>query len=402
MTMRQGRPPVPTRRGGRPAGAATAASSSRMRPTLILAAALLMLALSGAEPVRGAAAWGVVLPAPQRRAAAAATSTSKARADSAGAAVPPPSSMTRTVAAPAASSTAMASTIRGDYFVSPWTMLGSMASKRPTGSSLFQRNTRRSATAGMLHGGGLREQKGLLRYGSRSRSNSIISRLWAKGSDVDASAVPNLEDDDEEAASTTTRLLLVETKKSLQRASWLSWWSQVILTTVSSIILVFARNVLIQQQPLLASSPKLFLSTSGLVASVLSIIWTWGNGQRLSRRIIKPDTTVIKAALLLRRAIRVGVLLNLAGLLLHLLAAEQIVGALAIKVLTMPRSTATYLLGGAGAAALEGSLQPLDILIVQANTNSLLSHFCSLVLLLGLVDPLHKLDPPSTPEDRRQ
>jgi Protein of unknown function (DUF3611) len=370
-----------------------------MRPTLVLAAALLllMLGLFGSESAGGVAAWVVVLrPHPHRRRRATTTSTtSKARTDSAGA---PSARAAAAAAAPAASRTAMAaSTIRGDHIISPWTM--TMASKLPTGS-LFRRNTRRSATAGTLPGGP-REQKGLLPYGS-SRSRSIsISRLWAKGADIEDS---NLEEDENDASTTTTRLLLVETKKSLQRASWLSWWSQVILTTVSSIILVFARNVLIQQQPLLASSPKLFLSTAGLVASVLSIIWTWGNGQRLSRRIVKPDTSVIKAALLLRRAIRVGVLLNLAGLLLHLLAAEQIVGALAIKVLTMPRSTATYLLGGAGgaAAALEGSLQPLDILIVQANTNSLLSHFCSLVLLLGLVDPLHKLDPPSTPEDRRR
>jgi Protein of unknown function (DUF3611) len=385
------RPPAPPR-GGR---ATATASSSGMRPASVLAAALLMMmGLFGAEHVRGVAAWVVLLPPPRR----ATTTTSKARANLAGTAnVRAASVGDATADAASALTTALSSAaIRGDNTVSPWTVPGSTASKLP--APRFQRNTRRSATAVMLHGH-LQERNGLLRYG-RSRSNNIISRLWAKGADVED---PNLEEDDD-ASTTTTRLLLAETKKSLQRASWLSWWSQVILTTVSSIILVFARNVLMQQQqPLLASSsPKLFLSTSGLVASVLSIIWTWGNGQRLSRRIIKPDTSVIKAALLLRRAIRVGVLLNLAGLLLHLLAAEQIVGALAIKVLTMPRSTATYLLGGAGAAALEGSLQPLDILIVQANTNSLLSHFCSLVLLLGLVDPLHKLDPPSTPEDRRQ
>jgi Protein of unknown function (DUF3611) len=260
-------------------------------------------------------------------------------------------------------------------------------------SLLFaQRRTRQTSTTKVGKRGTLFPS---FRRGRGIRSDS---RLWAKGADED----PALEEDGDSSDSSSTRLLLVETKKALQRASWLSWWSQVILTTVSSIILVFARNVLIQQQPLLASSPKLFLSTGGLIVSVMSIIWTWGNGQRLSRRIVKPDTSAVKAALLLRRAIRVGVLLNLVGLLLHLLAAEQIVGALAIKVLTMPRSTATYLLGGAGAAALEGSLQPLDILIVQANTNSLLSHFCSLVLLLWLVDPLHKLDPPSTPEDKRQ
>jgi hypothetical protein len=106
---------------------------------------------------------------------------------------------------------------------------------------------------------------------------------------------------------------------------------------------------------------------------------------------------------MLRRAVRVGVAVNLAGLLLNLLAAEQITGVLAVRVLTRPSAAAGGLSYQSAllAASAEG-LQPLDVLVVQANTNSLLSHFCSLASLLSLTDSIDRLDPPSTEDSQRR
>ena len=50
---------------------------------------------------------------------------------------------------------------------------------------------------------------------------------------------------------------------------------------------------------------------------------------------------------------------------------------------------------GGGSVALQ-TVQPLDILIVQANANTLLSHFVSLFLSLFLTRYVKRLDPPST------
>jgi hypothetical protein len=98
---------------------------------------------------------------------------------------------------------------------------------------------------------------------------------------------------------------------------------------------------------------------------------------------------------MLRRAIHVGVTLNLLGLLSGLLAAQQIIGGLAIKVLTTTGRTVLMDTGS--------SLQPLDVLIVQANTNSLLSQFCSLASLLYMAQKqLPKLDPPSSDDAPRK
>jgi len=185
-----------------------------------------------------------------------------------------------------------------------------------------------------------------------------------------------------------------QTSKTLKRASWFSWWAQVILTTISGVILVFAKSVLAGRAYSGEPGPSFILSGAGLLLSSISIVWTWGNGARLSRRLTAKPTTQVAAAQMLRRAIRVGVTVNLLGLLCNLVAAEEIIGSLAIKVLTNNRS----IFSGAGAASLlaPDGLQPLDVLVVQANTNSLLSQFCSLVSLLYLTKNVQELDPPST------
>ena len=91
-------------------------------------------------------------------------------------------------------------------------------------------------------------------------------------------------------------------------------------------------------------------------------------------------------------------------MLVTLIGAEQIVGLLAAKVLTIQGLSPFQApfgagLGGAGLGA--QSVQPLDVLIVQANTNTLLSHFVSLVCCLILTRSVHLLDPPSVEDDER-
>ena len=178
-----------------------------------------------------------------------------------------------------------------------------------------------------------------------------------------------------------------------------------ILTTISTTILVFAASVVrsgaSKQGNAVAAAPSFFLSGVAVLLSAVSIIWTWGNGARLSKRLLRPTSLQptaqnIQAAKLLRRAVQVQVSLNMLGLLGTLLAAEEIVGSLAIKVLT------TF---GVGASSMYNAplmgLQPLDILVVQANTNTLLAQFISLATSLLMTEQIRNLDPPSTLEEPR-
>lgn len=205
------------------------------------------------------------------------------------------------------------------------------------------------------------------------------------------------DDGGESIAKVQVDPLVKDTAVLLRRLSWLTWWSQLILTTVSSVTILFARNVIGASTPTTtytmvnASLPNFLLAGLGIGLSFASIFWTWAS-RRLARRLLRKPTKPFEAAPMLRKSITVGVTLNLFGMLTSLISAEQIVGALAIKVLTSAPARTTV-------ALLESSssyLQPLDILVVQANTNTLFSHFTSLAALLYMTKSLAKLDPPSS------
>jgi len=144
---------------------------------------------------------------------------------------------------------------------------------------------------------------------------------------------------------------------------------------------------------------------------VLSILWTWGT-TRLSRRLLKNQKnnkkknggakggyTRLDVATRIRRVVNIGTTLNILGMTVTLLGAEQIVGTLAAKALS--GGIGNPLAAGVGAIASQ-TLQPLDILVVQANTNTLLSHFVSLVGCLFLNRSVERLDPPSVEGDERE
>ena len=94
-----------------------------------------------------------------------------------------------------------------------------------------------------------------------------------------------------------------------------------------------------------------------------------------------------------------GATINLIGLLTSVLGAQYIVGTLVAKSMS---SFAGF--GGVGGIGLGGlvssqTLQPLDVLVVQANTNVLSSHFVSLACLLWLSRQVDLLDPPSLEDE---
>lgn len=201
--------------------------------------------------------------------------------------------------------------------------------------------------------------------------------------------------------------LILEASLSLKKFSWISWWTQMILTTISSVTLIFAKTVISTGAPSSSATGGLssrsggggfFLAGAGVTLSFLSILWTWGEA-RLSRRLRRRQGSYrITAAALARRAITVGTTINLLGMGSTIIGALQIIGVLTAKALSF--SNTLNLNGVAGSVQ---SLQPLDILVVQANTNTMLSHFCSLTLMLYWGQKwILKLDPPSDPSIERE
>lgn len=178
-------------------------------------------------------------------------------------------------------------------------------------------------------------------------------------------------------------------KRSLQIAAnatgqvgWISFWTQLALSIVSAVILLFSVAFTSQNGP----GVSLYLTLFGVVASFLSTFWAYGitrlslRLQRYAKSGPQADLTRIKKKDVLQN-LEQGCWINIAGMISTLLGLQATVGLLVAKTLT--NATANpFLSGGAGSY---NPVLALDVFQVQASTNTLLSHFVSMLCCLWLI-----------------
>lgn len=159
---------------------------------------------------------------------------------------------------------------------------------------------------------------------------------------------------------------------------WLSFWAQIVLAIIASVIvLVGAANV--GRNP--GSGMGLLLTLGGLVALYIGGYWAF-RYTRLSRQLMAPDSVARPSRAETMKAVRQSVLTNLLGLLLIVLGAQAVVGALFVKSL----QTGAAFFGVVSAGDASRFIQPLDLLIVQANTHIITAHFIGLAASLWLLN----------------
>ena len=136
-------------------------------------------------------------------------------------------------------------------------------------------------------------------------------------------------------AATTNTIATVLDKDSSSfgkltfRLSWISWWFQIVLTVISSVILTFANTVRQTSNAQSLWSSGFAFSSIGVVVSYFCAFLTWNNS-RLAVRNANP-----LGFEQLRKCFQFSVTTCLIGMFATLLGAEQIVGTLASKVLSL-------------------------------------------------------------------
>eukprot|EP00741_Cyanophora_paradoxa_P005672 tig00000903_g5499.t1 len=201
--------------------------------------------------------------------------------------------------------------------------------------------------------------------------------------------------------------LLQSLPGSLRRWGWFGFWAQLVLCSISSMILLFSRAF---QDPYAtgaaagAASGVAGLSSAllGLGCSFLSLFWQYGY-IRLAKRVRRREQELVgqqegaggtlpvleeelqgkfeSARGEVARSLKIGLFINLVGMFLTLIGAEATIGVL------MGKALAQGVVNPWGAAP-GRFVQALDIFIVQANTNTLFSHFVGLCVGLRLLNKL--------------
>lgn len=180
---------------------------------------------------------------------------------------------------------------------------------------------------------------------------------------------------------------------AFRRAGLLSFWSQVVLGAVSTVVLIFSSLFLASRSTVRTNLPNvpnvvttqsnpgagfgLILIGLGLVALYVSIYWAY-TYIRLSKKLRDHESTKRPKRTDVFRQLRMGLTLNMVGMLLTLLGGFAIVGTLVGKAFQV---TAVSALGGIGDRLITAS----DIFPVQGVFLVLLAHFVAIVSSLWLL-----------------
>lgn len=169
-----------------------------------------------------------------------------------------------------------------------------------------------------------------------------------------------------------------QTAASLRRLGWIGFWTQLVLTIASGLVLLFAildPNLNIN----LKSGLALFSALGGIFFMCFSIYWFF-HYTRLSRKLTSVDSSLHPSRKEIIRALGMGVLVNLVGMLLILIGVEVIIGTLLAKTLTVPQGAVVY--------RSNQLIEPLDIFVVQANINMIVAQFVGIGIPCWLVSRL--------------
>lgn len=181
-----------------------------------------------------------------------------------------------------------------------------------------------------------------------------------------------------DSKSTST---IQEIAQAFRLTGWISFWAQLVLGVVAAVVLGFAsfsRDVSTGQKNV-GTGLGIFFAVIAVIALGASIFWAF-RYIRISKQLqsSNPNNRPRKADTI--QLLRLGLSINLVGLLVGLIGAQAIVGALLAKALTLP--------GGVGVFQIDPSriIRPLDIFVVQANTNTVAAHFAGLLGSLWLLN----------------
>ncbi|HEY9628974.1 MAG TPA: DUF3611 family protein [Coleofasciculaceae cyanobacterium] len=177
---------------------------------------------------------------------------------------------------------------------------------------------------------------------------------------------------------------------------WASFWVQIILAFVSALVLLFAASGLgatsavqpgtqgIPGQTPIASAETgigLLLAILGLLCLFAGAFWAF-RYTRLARKLKTPDAQSRPKRGDVVQALRIGLFVNLIGMLLTIFGAQAIVGSLVGKSFSQ------------GFAVFSGNslrfITPLDIFLVQSNTNTIMAHFVGLIATLWLLQCMNR------------
>lgn len=178
---------------------------------------------------------------------------------------------------------------------------------------------------------------------------------------------------------------LQQIAQTFRLIGWSSFWIQLVLGVVSTLVLLFAslsRDVGPANQSSPGTGVGIVFAVSGVITLGLGIYLAF-RYTRIAKRLQSANANNRPRKADTIQILRLGLIVNLVGSLLTIMGAQAITGTLLLKSLSQPQ----------GLAALSNPSQiirPVDIFVVQANTNTVAAHFTGILCTLWLLNRVNK------------
>ncbi|KAI9180189.1 hypothetical protein LWI28_002127 [Acer negundo] len=213
-------------------------------------------------------------------------------------------------------------------------------------------------------------------YGALANRGSKHSSTQLASSPV-SPAFTSSNDESEKAKLAQVAKRLENTSRYFKRLGSLGFWGQLVCTAVAAVILSF--SVVVTGK---VTSPATFYATAGgIAAAFISVFWSFGYirlSEKLRKTASEPSKAPPRADVV--KSLKNGIVVNLLGMGAAILGMQATVGLLVAKALTT--SANPYYQGITPGYS---PVLALDVFLVQASANTILSHFLGLVFSLELL-----------------
>jgi hypothetical protein len=164
----------------------------------------------------------------------------------------------------------------------------------------------------------------------------------------------------------------------------LGFWVQIVVGAFAVVTFLFASMGLTLGQDRTAGIEAGIFSAFASIVLLAIAIYFSVRYRRLGRQLQDQDIASPPRRVDILKIIRWGLLVNLAGMGMAIIGAASVSGIVLVKSLSVPQ--------GAFASGINPNqlVQSIDLLAIQANTNTIIAHFTGLLSSLWLLDRLNK------------
>jgi hypothetical protein len=166
----------------------------------------------------------------------------------------------------------------------------------------------------------------------------------------------------------------------LMQQGRIGFWAQIVLGVISGVLLLIASASLIGAKQRTNGIEIGVLCAIGGAGFLVVAIFFSSRYMRIARLMMRGDENGRPKKADTIHLIRQGLISNIIGMFLTILGAQALAGIVLIKSLNVPQGTFNV---GSNPTQFVNSV---DLLIVQANTNTILAHFTGIVTSLWLLN----------------